>query len=49
MRAADVKEGVTRTGEVPAGDAAAAFAAFMAGERRRLGDVIAKTGIVLAD
>ena len=45
----DVKEGVTRTGAVPAGDTAAAFAAFMTSERQRLGDVIAKTGIVLAD
>jgi len=34
---------------VPAGDTAAAFAAFMASERQRLGDVITKTGIVLAD
>ncbi len=49
LRAPDVREGITRTGAVPAGDAAAAFAAFMAGERRRLGDVITKTGIVLAD
>jgi tripartite-type tricarboxylate transporter receptor subunit TctC len=49
MRSPDVKEGVTRTGAVPAGDTAAAFAAFMASERQRLGDVIAKTGIVLAD
>jgi tripartite-type tricarboxylate transporter receptor subunit TctC len=45
----EVKEGVTRTGAVPAGDTAAAFAAFMTSERQRLGDVIAKTGIVLAD
>ena len=45
----DVKEQVLKTGAVPAGDSAAAFDAFMAAERRRLGDVIAKTGIVLAD
>ena len=45
----DVKEQVLKTGAVPAGDSAAAFEAFMAAERRRLGDVIAKTGIVLAD
>jgi tripartite-type tricarboxylate transporter receptor subunit TctC len=45
----DVREQVLKTGAVPAGDSAAAFDAFMAAERRRLGDVIAKTGIVLAD
>jgi tripartite-type tricarboxylate transporter receptor subunit TctC len=49
MRMADVQEQVRRTGAVPAGDSAAAFEAFMATERRRLGDVIARTGIVLAD
>ena len=49
VRSPDVREGITRTGAVPAGDTAAAFAAFMASERRRLGDVITKTGIVLAD
>ncbi len=45
----DVREQVLKTGAVPVGDSAAAFDAFMAAERRRLGDVIAKTGIVLAD
>jgi len=49
MRMPEVKEQVLRTGAVPAGDSAAAFEAFMAAERRRLGDVIARTGIVLAD
>ena len=49
LRAPDVQEGITRTGAVPAGDTAAAFAAFMASERQRLGEVITKTGIVLAD
>jgi tripartite-type tricarboxylate transporter receptor subunit TctC len=49
IRLADVQEQVAHTGAVPAGDSAAAFAAFMAKERQRLGDVIAKTGIVLAD
>jgi tripartite-type tricarboxylate transporter receptor subunit TctC len=49
LRSPDVMEGVTRTGAIPAGDTAAAFAAFMASERQRLGDVITKTGIVLAD
>ncbi len=45
----DVKERVLKTGAVPAGDTAAAFEAFMARERQRLADVIAKTGIVLTD
>ena len=49
MRLPDVKEQVLRTGAVPAGDSAADFETFMASERRRLGDVIARTGIVLAD
>lgn len=49
MGVAEVKEQVLRTGAIPAGDSAAAFGAFMANERRRLGEVIAKTGIVLAD
>jgi tripartite-type tricarboxylate transporter receptor subunit TctC len=45
----DVRERVANTGAVPAGDSPAAFEAFMARERQRLADVIAKTGIVLAD
>src|SRR5688500_8181831 len=49
MNLPDVKERVLNTGAVPAGDAPAEFAAFMARERQRLGEVIAKTGIVLAD
>jgi tripartite-type tricarboxylate transporter receptor subunit TctC len=49
MQAADVKDRVQKMGAVPAGDSAAAFAAFMAKERQRLGDVITKTGIVLTD
>jgi tripartite-type tricarboxylate transporter receptor subunit TctC len=49
MNLPDVKERVLNTGAVPAGDTPAAFAAFMARERQRLGEVIAKTGIVLAD
>jgi hypothetical protein len=40
---------VLTTGALPIGDAPAAFEAFQARERQRLGDVIAKTGIVLAD
>jgi len=49
MSDAEVKERVVRTGAVPAGDAPAAFESFMARERARLADVIAKSGIVLAD
>jgi tripartite-type tricarboxylate transporter receptor subunit TctC len=49
MRQDEVKERVVRTGAVPAGDTPAAFEAFMARERQRLADVIAKSGIVLAD
>ena len=49
MNLPDVKERVLNTGAVPAADTPAAFAAFMARERQRLGEVIAKTGIVLAD
>jgi tripartite-type tricarboxylate transporter receptor subunit TctC len=49
MNLPDVKDRVLKTGAVPAGDRAAAFEAFMAAERQRLGEVIAKSGIVLAD
>jgi tripartite-type tricarboxylate transporter receptor subunit TctC len=49
MNLADVKERVQGMGAVPAGDTPAQFQAFIAAERQRLGDVIAKTGIVLAD
>ncbi len=49
MSSADVKERVLKTGAVPVGDRPADFAAFMADERRRLGDVIARSGIVLKD
>ena len=49
MNLPEVKQQVLKTGAVPAGDSAAAFEAFMARERQRLGEVIAKTGIVLAD
>ena len=49
MGDAEVKERVLRTGAVPAADAPAVFASFMARERTRLADVIAKSGIVLAD
>jgi tripartite-type tricarboxylate transporter receptor subunit TctC len=49
MQLPDVKDRVLKTGAVPAGDEAAAFEAFMARERQRLGDVVTKSGIVLAD
>ena len=49
MRAADVKERVTGMGAVPVGDSPAEFQAYIDNERRRLADVIQKTGIVLAD
>jgi len=49
MRLADVKERVLGMGAVPAGDTPAEFQAYIDAERRRLGDVIARTGIVLAD
>jgi tripartite-type tricarboxylate transporter receptor subunit TctC len=49
MQLADVKERVLAMGAVPAGDTPAQFQAFIAAERQRLGDVIARTGIVLAD
>ena len=46
---ADVKERVTGMGAVPVGDSPAEFQAYIDNERRRLADVIQKTGIVLAD
>lgn len=49
MSVPDVKERVLKTGAVPVGDRPADFAAFMADERRRLGDVITRSGIVLKD
>ncbi len=49
MSLAEVKERVLKTGAVPVGDRPADFAAFMAEERRRLGDVITRSGIVLKD
>jgi hypothetical protein len=42
----DVKERVLATGASPVGDRGEAFAAYMAKERQRLGEVIAKSGIV---
>ena len=49
MALADVRERVLKMGAVPAGDSPQAFESFMARERQRLGEVIAKSGIVLSD
>src|SRR4029453_2078252 len=49
MNQPDVKEKVLATGATPVGDSPALFEAFMAKERQRLGDVIARRGIVLTD
>jgi tripartite-type tricarboxylate transporter receptor subunit TctC len=49
MHLADVKERVLGMGAVPVGDSPAEFQAYIDAERKRLGEVIAKTGIVLAD
>ena len=49
MALADVRERVLKMGAVPAGDSPQAFEAFMSAERRRLAEVIAKSGIVLTD
>ena len=45
----DTRERIVRTGAVPVGDTPEEFDAFIAAERKRLGEVINKTGIVLAD
>jgi len=45
----DTRERIVRTGAVPVGDTPEEFDAFIVSERTRLGDVISKTGIVLAD
>jgi tripartite-type tricarboxylate transporter receptor subunit TctC len=49
MALPDVKEKVLATGASPVSDAPAAFESHMAKERQRLGEVVAKRGIVLAD
>jgi tripartite-type tricarboxylate transporter receptor subunit TctC len=49
MTNAEVKDKVLKTGAVPAADAPSAFEAFMASERRRLGDVIARSRIELKE
>jgi len=45
----DVRERISGMGAVPVTETPEVFAAFIADERRRLGDVITRTGIVLAD
>jgi len=47
MAIPEVKDRVLATGASPVGDRGDAFAAYMAKERQRLGEVIAKGGIVL--
>jgi tripartite-type tricarboxylate transporter receptor subunit TctC len=49
MALADVRERVLKMGAVPAGDSPQAFQSFMARERQRLAEVIAKSGIVLSE
>jgi len=49
MNTSDMKERVLKTGAVPVGDRPAEFEAFMTNERQRLGDVIARTQIVLTE
>ena len=49
MSQPDVKASVLKTGAVPVGDSPAEFEAFMASERRRLGEVISRSGIVLTE
>jgi len=45
----DVRERISAMGAVPVTETPEQFTAFIANERKRLGDVITKTGIVLAD
>jgi tripartite-type tricarboxylate transporter receptor subunit TctC len=45
----DTRERILRTGAVPVGDTPEEFESFIGAERKRLGEVISKTGIVLAD
>jgi tripartite-type tricarboxylate transporter receptor subunit TctC len=49
MNLPEVKDKVVATGATPVGDRPAAFEGYMAKERQRLGEVIAKRGIVLTD
>ena len=45
----DTRDRIAKTGAVAVGDTPEAFEAFISAERTRLGEVIAKTGIVLAE
>ena len=49
MSQPDVKEKVLATGATPVSDSQPAFEAYMAKERQRLGEVIARRGITLTD
>jgi hypothetical protein len=49
MRMPEVRARVQAFGAIPIGDSSADFANFMTKERTRLGDVIAKTGVVLTE
>jgi tripartite-type tricarboxylate transporter receptor subunit TctC len=49
MNTSDTRERIAKTGAVPFGDTPEEFEAFINAERARLGEVIAKTGIVLAE
>jgi tripartite-type tricarboxylate transporter receptor subunit TctC len=49
MHDPDTVHKVQVTGLVPAGDSPAAFSAFIAKERERLSEVIAKSGIVMTE
>jgi tripartite-type tricarboxylate transporter receptor subunit TctC len=46
---ADIKDRVLASGATPAGDRPSDFAAYMAKERQRLGEVIAKRGITMTE
>ena len=49
LKLPDVQEKIRSTGAIAVGNSPQAFESFMANERKRLGEVIAKTGIVLSD
>ena len=49
LAVADTRERIAKTGAVAIGDTPEQFETFINAERTRLGEVIAKTGIVLAD
>ena len=49
MSESDVKDKVLATGATPVSDSQSAFETYMTRERQRLGEVVAKRGIVLTD